>query len=164
MLGIGIISWMLIITLSGAIVSYGAGKRNELAGKSVAIGFTVLLFVLSIYLWISANPTGDGFLCLENVSWIASVGINYTVGVDGISLPLVLATTFLTMLAAMGSWSTISKRIAQYYGLLLLLELGLLGVFVSLNLILFFIFWKLFSSLCFCSFEYGLALIEDMPQ
>lgn len=143
MLGIGIISWMLIIALIGAILTYGFGKKDELVGKSIGIGFTIVLFVLALYLWISANPIGDGFIFSENITWIPSVGINYSVGVDGISLPLVLATTLLTMLAALGSWSMISSRIAQYYGLLLLLEMGLLGVFVSLNLIVFFLFWEL---------------------
>ncbi|WP_287586326.1 NADH-quinone oxidoreductase subunit M [Candidatus Borrarchaeum sp.] len=143
MLGIGIISWMLIIALIGAILTYGFGKKDELVGKSIGIGFTIVLFVLALYLWISANPIGDGFLFSENITWIPSVGINYSVGVDGISLPLVLATTLLTMLAALGSWSMISSRIAQYYGLLLILEMGLLGVFVSLNLIVFFLFWEL---------------------
>ena len=139
---IGIISWMFIIILIGALLSYGVGKRNELIGKSIGTGFTIVLFVLSIYLWISA-PIGDDFFFLENITWIPSIGINYIVGVDGISLPLVLATTFLTMLAALGSWTMISERVPQYFGLLLILELGLLGVFVSLNLILFFIFWEL---------------------
>ncbi len=143
MQGIGIISWMLIISLIGAILSYGFGKRNDLAGKSIAIGFTILLFILSLYLWISANPVGDDFIFTENITWIPSLGINYSVGIDGISLPLVLATTLLTMLATMGSWSMISTKIAQYYGLLLLLEMGLLGVFVSLNLIVFFLFWEI---------------------
>jgi len=139
---IGIISWMFIIILIGAVLSYGVGKRNELIGKSIATGFTIVLFVLSIYLWISA-PIGDDFFFLENITWIPSIGINYIVGVDGISLPLVLATTFLTMLAALGSCTMISERVPQYFGLLLILELGLLGVFVSLNLILFFIFWEI---------------------
>jgi NADH-quinone oxidoreductase subunit M len=139
---IGIISGMLIILLIGAILSYSVGKRNELAGMSIGTGFTVVLFVLSMYLWIAA-PIGDDFFFVENIPWIPSIGINYIVGVDGISLPLVLATTFLTMIAALGSWSMISTRIPQYFGLLLILELGLLGVFVSLNLILFFIFWEI---------------------
>src|SRR2546425_6715601 len=80
---------------------------------------------------------------IEKASWASSFGMNYVVAIDGISLPLLLIATSLTLLATAGSWDLINNRQGEYYALLLLLETGIIGVFTSLNLILFYVFWEI---------------------
>ena len=76
------------------------------------------------------------------VTWIPSIGVNYHVGIDGISLFLVLLTTFLTPITILSSWNSIDRRVKEYFIFLLLLETGMLGVFVALDLFLFYVFWE----------------------
>ena len=79
---------------------------------------------------------------LEKIPWIPDWGISYQVGIDGISLFLVLLTTFLTPLAILSSWTAITKKIKEYMVFMLLLETGMLGVFIALDLFLFYVFWE----------------------
>src|SRR5262249_35629250 len=78
----------------------------------------------------------------ETFAWISSPPIRYHVGVDGISLFLVILTTFLTLISVLASWESIQKRVKEFFIALLLLEVGVIGVFLSLDLFLFFLFWE----------------------
>ncbi|MGA2112571.1 MAG: NADH-quinone oxidoreductase subunit M [Anaerolineales bacterium] len=96
---------------------------------------------LSVFLWFGYRPAEPGFQFQEFVPWYQAIGANYHLGVDGISVPMVLLTTLLTSLAILISFS-IRERVRAYMVLFLLLETGLLGVFLSLDLLLFFVFWE----------------------
>jgi NADH-quinone oxidoreductase subunit M len=109
--------------------------------KYVALGASLVEFALSVPLWWSFIPA-DGMQFVADRAWIAGWGIHYTVGVDGISLFMVLLTTFLMPLSILGSWSYITKREAGFYSLLLVLTTGMIGVFVALDLFLFYVMWE----------------------
>ena len=83
-----------------------------------------------------------GYSLVEYYNWIANPPIHYHLGIDGISLWLVILTTFLTPISVLVSWSSIDHRVKEFFAILLMLEFGLIGVFVSLDLFLFFLFWE----------------------
>ena len=109
--------------------------------KYVALGASLIEFALSVPLWWSFVP-GDGMQFVADRAWIAGWGIRYTVGVDGISLFLVLLTTFLMPLSILGSSSYVTQREGGFYSLLLVLTTGMIGVFVALDLFLFYVMWE----------------------
>ena len=109
----------------------------------MALVFFVLLFALSLGLWWSYDPaTALGERWVE-LPWIPAWGASFTLGIDGISLMMVLLTTFLMPLAVLGSWTNIRTRTHSYYALLLVLTTGMLGVFISLDLLLFYVMWEI---------------------
>jgi len=98
-------------------------------------------FIASLWLWNGFIP-GAGFQFTESMDWIPSLGIGYRVGIDGISLLLVLLTTFLTVIAVVSSFSAITDRQRGYYASLLFLEAGVIGAFVATDVFLFYVFWE----------------------
>src|SRR5881296_4336477 len=109
--------------------------------KHVALATSLIEFAISVPLWWTFAPA-DGMQFVADHAWIAAWGIHFTVGVDGISLFLVLLTTFLMPLSILGSWTYITKREAGFYALLLVLTTGMIGVFVALDLFLFYVMWE----------------------
>lgn len=100
-------------------------------------------FVLALGLWWAFDPTNGGIQFQTSVSWIPAFGISYTVGIDGLSLFMVLLSTGMMPLLVFGSWRVIDQRQRGFYALLLALKTGMLGVFISLDLFLFYCFWEL---------------------
>ncbi|MFX1510334.1 MAG: NuoM family protein [Promethearchaeota archaeon] len=129
--------------LLGSLISYLLGRLGSMIVKGFAVAWTTLLFLFTGLLWLGFNPSTPGFSYLIDIPWIPTLGVTFKLGVDGISFPLLLATTLLTLAAAIGSITLIKERVAIYFGTLLLLEAALMGVFMSLNLLVFFIFWEL---------------------
>ena len=121
--------------------SFTPGAR-ESHHRWIALGFTTLSFLASLLLIQGAGGGVAAFRLEENYPWIVSVGAHYHVGVDGISLWLVLLTTLLMPIAILSSWTAIAKRQMTYYALMLLLESAMIGVFVSLDLLLFYLFFE----------------------
>ena len=109
--------------------------------KYVALGASLVELAISVPLWWVFEPSA-GMQFIVNQPWIRPWGINYTVGVDGISLFMVLLTTFLMPLSILGSWSYITKREGGFYALMLVLTTGMIGVFVALDLFLFYVMWE----------------------
>jgi NADH-quinone oxidoreductase subunit M len=132
-----VILWLPLVGM--AIVMLGPVER----AKDLAFGVAVLQFILSIPLWSAFNAASSAFQFSTAVPWIESWGIYYRVGIDGISVLLVLLATFLMPLAILGSYRYIQARQRTFYGMMLLLQVGIIGVFVSLDLFLFFVFWEL---------------------
>ena len=99
-------------------------------------------FIVSLGLWWTFNPAIAGWQFVFDVHWIPSWGTRFTVGLDGIALMMVLLTTFIMFLASLGSWTYIRTRAHSYYALLLILTTGMLGVFMSLDIFLFYIMWE----------------------
>src|SRR3989442_7326046 len=121
--------------------SFTPGAR-ESHHRWIALGFTTLAFLASLFLIKGAGGGVAAFRLEENYPWIASIGAHYHVGVDGISLWLVLLTTLLMPIAILSSWTAITKRQLTYYVLMLLLESVMICVFVSLDLLLFYLFFE----------------------
>src|SRR5438874_9580733 len=137
-----ILTVVLFTPLVGAILMLFIPREAELAHRIGGNIFGVLGFLVSIPLVRWWNSGAGKFSFEENVSWIPSIGARYHLGMDGISLLLVMLTTFLGMIAILSSWSAIHTRVKEYYILLLLLETGMVGVFVSLDFFLFYVFWE----------------------
>jgi NADH-quinone oxidoreductase subunit M len=104
--------------------------------------FAGLDFLLSLPLWFRFDTSKSGFQFIERAEWIPSIGARYFLGIDGISLLLILLTTLLGFLAILSSWTAVTDRVKEYYIFLLALQTGMLGVFVSLDLFLFYVFWE----------------------
>ena len=137
-----VVSWLLAIPAIGALVVLLLPSHWENAIRRTSVGFALLELLVSLRL-LGADYSMPGYRFLQEVSWIESLGISYKVGVDGLSLWLVLLTTLLTPIALYGSWGGITTKIKEYAFTFLLLELGMLGAFVSLDLFLFYVFWEL---------------------
>src|SRR5712692_9665040 len=133
-----VLTALLVWPLLAAAVFWLAPER---AAKHVALVASLADFALSVPLWWVFDPAG-GMQFVQAFAWIPGWGIRYTVGVDGISLFLVLLTTFLVPLSVLGSYTYITKRERSFYALLLLLTTGMIGVFVALDLFFFYVMWE----------------------
>jgi NADH-quinone oxidoreductase subunit M len=111
-----------------------------LVGRA-ALVISLLVFAESLLLWARFDPTSADFQFVERYSWIPAFGITYAVGVDGISLFLIVLTAFLTPLALLASWESVHKKMRAFCMCMLILESAMIGVFVSLDLFLFYVFW-----------------------
>jgi NADH-quinone oxidoreductase subunit M len=130
--------------LVGALVLLLPGLgRNPQAVRWIANLFGVLGFLVSLplWFWFDRNPT-VAFQFIEKYQWIPGIGVQYYFGVDGISALLILLTTLLGEIGILCSWSAIQDRVRQYYVFLLLLQVGMLGVFCALDMFLFYVFWE----------------------
>lgn len=110
--------------------------------KSYSLGISLITFLLSVLLYFKFDITSGDFQFIEISPWIQAINNNYYVGIDGISLLLILLTTFIFPLCFLASWNTINTRIKEFYFLFLVMEGSLIGVFSSLDLILFYVFWE----------------------
>ena len=126
------------VTPGGAVVvpAPSAGARG------IAFGIFLLEFVLSIGLWWSFDPASAGWQAAIDLPWIEGWGARFSLGVDGISLMMVLLTTFIMPLSVLGGWSSIRTKTHSYYALLLILTSGMLGAFVARDLFLFYVMWE----------------------
>jgi NADH-quinone oxidoreductase subunit M len=133
---------LILLPVLGAVVSavYSQVNKNEDHYKWLALSFSVATFALSLLLIGGTGAAGYSFE--QNASWIGAIGARYHLGVDGISLWLVILTTLLMPIAVLSSWTAVKKRQLSYYIFLLLLEGAMIGVFVSLDLLLFYLFFE----------------------
>ena len=139
--------WLLnlicYLPLAGALLMMiFVNKENSSALKATATLVAGLDFVISIPLWFLYKPGGVEFQFATQFDWIPSVGVQYIFGVDGFSVLLILLTTLLGFIAVYSSFTAITERKKEYYISLLVLQTGMLGVFCSLDFILFYVFWE----------------------
>jgi NADH-quinone oxidoreductase subunit M len=142
----GILNIVTYIPLLGAVVLLFLPKQSGAAIRYTATFFAVVDFIASLYLWFNFNPHGTGaqlFQFRETYTWIPSLGVQYDFGIDGISLLLILLTTFMGIIALVSSYSAIDHRQKEYYILLLLLQTGMIGTFCALDFFLFYVFWEI---------------------
>ncbi len=116
---------------------------SEEGAKRVAFAFSGGIFVLSVGLWWAFDPAGELFQLVSRNEWIEAWGISYALGIDGISLFMILLTTLTIPLAVLGSFEYITEHRRAFYALMLLLEAGIVGVFVAMDLFLFYVFFEL---------------------
>jgi NADH-quinone oxidoreductase subunit M len=138
----GILSAMLFTPVIGAIIGYIIGTKNIKTAKFFDLGVTILTFIISLIALPLIDFSTHSYKLVESFAWAPSLGINYMLGVDGISYPLVLLTTLISPIAMAASWH-IKDRTNIHFALLLIIETALLGVFLSLDLFLFFVFWEI---------------------
>jgi len=139
-----ILSSLVALPAIGAILLLfvrGDEERSAPASRAIALVVSVLVFAETLLLWSRFNAASGEFQFVERHAWIPAFGIDYFVGVDGISLLLLVLTGFLTPLALLSSWESIHRKTRTFCIFVLLLESAMMGVFVSLDLFLFYIFW-----------------------
>jgi NADH-quinone oxidoreductase subunit M len=137
-----ILTVVLALPLAGALVVLFLRREAASAIKLVGIISSAVAFVLSVWLFVLYDETLPGMQFVEKYSWIPALDISYHIGIDGISLLLLVLTTFLTPIALLASWDSIQERLKGYVALMLLLEVGTLGVFMALDMFLFYVFWE----------------------
>src|SRR6266849_4910395 len=136
------LSIILFTPLAGALVLLFVNKQNEDAIRWIANIVAFAGFAISIPLWFWFNPQSPDFQFVERMVWIPSVGADYFLGVDGFSVLLILLTTLMGVIAILSSWTAITERVKEYYIFLLVLQTGMLGAFMALDFLLFFLFWE----------------------
>lgn len=133
---------ILALPVVGFLIVLLTPRKNEDFIRWVSLIFSTLTFVVSLFLLSADFTHNSGMQWAGRVDWIPSAGISYALGVDGISILLVLLTTLITPVAILSSWTAITDRVKEYYAFMLILETGMIGVFVALDLFLFYIFWE----------------------
>ena len=136
------LSLLLALPAVGAVLVVILPRERADLVKGTAFATTLVVFALSLPLYFSFRIGTSGFQFEEVAAWIPSLNIGYHVGVDGISLFLVLLTTLLSAVAVLSSWTAITQQVKEYMALMLLMETAMLGVFVALDLFLFYVFWE----------------------
>ena len=137
-----ILSTVTFLPTAGAVLIALMPRRAEGAIKTLTIAVSVATFLVSLPLYAAFDPSTASYQFVEARAWMPTLGITYHLGVDGISLLLVLLTTFLMPLTLLASWTAIETRWKEFAVTMLLLETGMLGVFVALDLFLFYVFWE----------------------
>src|SRR3990170_5557218 len=140
------LSVIVFLPLVGAILvllAGGSGDRRdrEPAVRTLALAVSLATFFATLLLWWRFDPASADYQFVEQYAWIPAFGIQYLVGVDGISLLLVVLTGFLTPLALLSSWESVHQNVKMFSFFILALESSMLGVFVSIDLFLFYVFW-----------------------
>jgi len=139
------LSLITFLPLIGGLVILALPKERKELIRGTAVLTALASLVVSVLAWLKfdgASSAWDQMQLVERASWIPSFGIQYALGVDGLSLPLVLLTTGLSLIAIIASFG-IENRLKEYFFWFLLLETGMLGVFVSLDMFLFYVFWEI---------------------
>ena len=139
-LNFSILSTTIFLPLIGAILILLMG--NEKVIRITALVTGIITFLISLFLYANFNPETHLFQFGEFIPWIPTYNINYILGVDGITIFLILLTTILTPICVLCSWTAIKERIKEFMFCILFMETAMIGVFCSLDLILFYIFWE----------------------
>jgi len=139
-----LLTMLILLPVVGAVavIAHQMFWKQESQLKWVALIFTLLDFLISLGLLARAPQSPNGFFFEKNVPWISAINTNYHVGVDGLSIWLVLLTTFIMPIAVLSAWHAIEKRRTAFFAFMLLLESAMIGVFVSLDLLVFYLFFE----------------------
>ncbi len=137
-----LLTCVTFLPLAGALVLLVLPAAAEKSFRGLALAASLATFALSLVLWTRFDPSSGGFQFVHAAPWIPEYGIEYKVGLDGISLFLVLLTTFLVPITLVSAWTDITRHVRAFLVTMLALETLMLGAFVSINLFLFYIFWE----------------------
>jgi NADH-quinone oxidoreductase subunit M len=144
MFGFGILTGLVVLPLVGVLfilLLRGDDEATRENARWAALITTVVVFIVSLIAWARFDASTAAFQLVEDKAWL-STGIRYKLGVDGMSMPFVLLTTFLMPFAILASWQSIQTRVKEYFIAFLVLETLMIGVFVALDLVLFYVFFE----------------------
>jgi NADH-quinone oxidoreductase subunit M len=136
-----LLPWLIWLPVGGGFVVLALGDRVQLA-KWLSLAVSGFALLLSVPLWESFKRGTSEMQFVERSPWISTIHSEFYIGVDGISMPLILLTTFTTLLIVIASWQNVQKRVAQYFAAFLILEGLMIGVFCALDGVLFYVFWE----------------------
>ncbi|MBZ0183368.1 MAG: NADH-quinone oxidoreductase subunit M [Melioribacteraceae bacterium] len=137
-----ILTYLLITPILGSLILLFIRKEQENLIQWFGLAVSLAAFIISLVMVTNFDQSNGSFQLVEKYLWIDGLNVSYHIGVDGISVLLILLTTFLTPLTLISTWGTIKKNIKLFTFFMLFLEAGMLGVFISLDLFLFYIFWE----------------------
>ena len=137
-----LLTWMTFLPVIGGLVVLCLSKEKLGAIRWTSVLFSVLSLLCSIQMLRDYNPDSPDMQLVEKISWIPSLNVQYYLGVDGLSVAMVFLTTALTVLSLLASFGIV-ERVKEYMFFFLMLETAMLGVFVSLDFFLFYVFWEL---------------------
>jgi NADH-quinone oxidoreductase subunit M len=137
-----ILSALMWLPIVGGVFVLALGERARAGGRWVALLTSILTFVLSVLLFTDFDRTTAALQFVERVPWIPAFHSDYYLGVDGISMPLIVLTAFITPLVLISAWTVIEKKVAQYYAAFLILEGLMIGVFAAADTLLFYVLWE----------------------
>jgi NADH-quinone oxidoreductase subunit M len=137
-----LLSAIAYLPLVGALIIFFAPKARPELSRQIALLASLASLALSLVLLVAFDKNAE-FQFEEQAEWLPDLGVSYYLGVDGIAVLLIVLTTVLTTISIVWSWDTVTKRTREYYIAMLLLETGMLGVFMALDLFIFYIFWEL---------------------
>lgn len=142
-MSVPILTFLIFFPLLGAVLLLFVDRKNTVFIKIFTLVFSIVEFGISLPLFFIFDEKAKGMQFVEKASWFPEWGIGYFLGIDGISLLLLLLTTFLTVICVLCSWKAIQDRVKEYYITFLFLETAMIGTLCSLDLVLFYIFWEL---------------------
>jgi NADH-quinone oxidoreductase subunit M len=137
-----LLSVVLFTPLVGALLLLFVNKRREDAIRWIANIFAFLGFLVSVPLWFWYDPRNPAWQFVERAPWIPSIGAHYFLAVDGFAVLLILLTTLMGFVSVLSSWTAITERVKEFYIFMLVLQTGMLGAFMALDFLLFFLFWE----------------------
>jgi NADH-quinone oxidoreductase subunit M len=138
-----LLSVLIFLPLAGAIAVMLLPRNNPSLIKGLTLVWTIVEFALSLPLFFSFDETTAAMQFTESVSWFPELGISYNLGIDGLSMLLVVLSTFLTVICVLASWEAIKDKVKEYFISFLVLETALVGALCALDMVLFYIFWEL---------------------
>jgi len=130
------------VPLASGLVLLCIPGLSDALWRRLTLAATAVTFALSVKVFADFDPTRTGFQLVEHVPWLPAWGVSWFVGIDGVSLLLLVMTTFLMPIVVLGAWTDVTKNVRTFLFFLLALETGMLGAFVSLNLFQFYVFWE----------------------
>ena len=137
-----LLSLILFTPLVGAVILLFVNTRRDNLIRWIANVFAVLGFLVSLPLWFWYDSQNPEWQFVERLEWIPSIGAEYFLAVDGFSVLLILLATLIGVIAILSSWTAVTVRVKEYYVFLLMLQTGMIGAFVALDFLLFFLFWE----------------------
>ncbi len=137
---LSVLIWLPMV--AGILVLATGDDQRAAIARKLALGFSAIIFLLSIPLYTRFDAGTAHMQFTEQHSWISAFNINYSIGVDGISMPLILLTTLLTVIVIIAGWRVITERVAQYMAAFLIMEGIMIGVFSALDAMLFYVLWE----------------------
>jgi NADH-quinone oxidoreductase subunit M len=135
------LTWLVLVPVLGGIVVLLMGRGRDRLVHQTAFAVSLVPLALSLVVWAGFDASSADYQFVERYTWLPDFGISYHVGIDGISLLLVVLTTFLTPISLLCSWESIQSRVREFTFFMLALEAAMIGVFISLDLFLFYVFW-----------------------
>ncbi len=138
-----ILSVLVFLPLLGIIPLFFLSQKNDKVLKGYTLALSLAEFLLSLQLWFGFNESSAGMQFVERYNWLPQYGISYYVGIDGFSLLLIMLTTFLTPICVLATWEDVQFRVKEFMICLLFMMAGMIVVFISLDVFLFYVFWEL---------------------
>ncbi|MFX0174326.1 MAG: proton-conducting transporter membrane subunit, partial [Candidatus Hodarchaeota archaeon] len=141
---VGVLTLIFLLPIIAAFPTWLVGRvRNELSKYFALIISSIVMLLSLVALMMYEQPVSGGWTLTEEIPWIEAIGMSYSLGVDGLSLPLVLLSAFIFLVSVLASFKDIHEREPAYYAMIMLLETGVIGTFVATDFVIFYVAWEL---------------------